>query len=948
MNKDHRRIPHRIILLPDAEIEELYNIPTFTDIDQEEFFALSKIEYELLDNYRTQKLKIYFILQLGYFKATRQFYDFNFVDIQNDLSHIMHKYFDVLDLNSLIGKIDQRTIKVQRIAILQLYNYTNWSKELTPKIIEHLSELIKYYPKTSNALRELFKYFQNKQIVIPKYRALQDIFFTVLGAEETRLAEIICQIPDKIKLELLELTKDSDNVKQLNVLKGDQKDFQYTAVKMEVKKARKIEHLYQFCKSFIPKLGVSGNGIRYYSELVENYYTSRLRKMNESQQLLYLVCFISNQYQQLMDNLIASFQYHMNSILNDATTYSQAELIKYSASLALEFPKLAKFLQWFPTQETTSVNITKIELIQKGYTILPKRQFLLIADFIEGKTFDKTKAKWESYKKSTPLFSRYLRPVILNIEFELIDSKAPLIALIALIKNHYAKGKYPGTLRLKISDLSLPKITKSMIQYLKNERDPEYFDPYLLEFYIYKKMRPYITRGQLVCNNSMSYGDLDNDLIPDHLVDKALEIAIKFGYHKIPIFCDKYLDEQLQNLNDAWERTDTNITNGTNKFIEIINGKTPEDEPSWKLIYDPKEKLEGTFFTNLPKIEIVNLFKFIGDLTKIWDSFTHIKHRYIKRHKPISAVLNACVLSEAFGLSIQQMAEICDINLNSLISTREDLVRVETILSANDVISNYVNGLTIFKTWNLLDGKLLADADGQKHPSNNKTLQSRYSKKYLGKGISLYSLMANNIVVNAKTIGLNEYEGHGLYDVVYGNKSNIIIDYVTGDNHSINHVNYVILDSVDVGYLPSIKNIKKEAEKLCSAQDITKYTGVIKPKSEIDVALIKSHTRWITRVLLSLIMQQNTQTTIVRKLSTHDKYSSARSALHKYNKIFKTIHILNMINDINLRKAIKAARNCTEAYHQLQRAIRKVYNGTFKGKNKCSFYQTYCQLHYCI
>lgn len=39
-----------------------------------------------------------------------------------------------------------------------------------------------------------------------------------------------------------------------------------------------------------------------------------------------------------------------------------------------------------------------------------------------------------------------------------------------------------------------------------------------------------------------------------------------------------------------------------------------------------------------------------------------------------------------------------------------------------------------------------------------------------------------------------------------------------------------------------------------------------------------------------------------------------------------------MINDINLRKAIKAARNRTEAYHQLQGVIRKVYHGVFKGK----------------
>ena len=34
-----------------------------------------------------------------------------------------------------------------------------------------------------------------------------------------------------------------------------------------------------------------------------------------------------------------------------------------------------------------------------------------------------------------------------------------------------------------------------------------------------------------------------------------------------------------------------------------------------------------------------------------------------------------------------------------------------------------------------------------------------------------------------------------------------------------------------------------------------------------------------------------------------------------------------------LRKAIRTARNRTEAYHQLQGLIRKIYNGIFKGKN---------------
>ena len=132
--------------------------------------------------------------------------------------------------------------------------------------------------------------------------------------------------------------------------------------------------------------------------------------------------------------------------------------------------------------------------------------------------------------------------------------------------------------------------------------------------------------------------------------------------------------------------------------------------------------------------------------------------------------------------------------------------------------------------------------DGKKHSTNNSTIQSRYSRKYLGKGkgISLYSLMANNVVVNAKSIGLNEYEGHGLYDIVCGNKSNIPINYVTGDNHSINPINFIVLDSVDVGYLPSIKNIKHEAKKLYSNKPISQYTGLIKPKAQIDSSLIKS------------------------------------------------------------------------------------------------------------
>ena len=280
------------------------------------------------------------------------------------------------------------------------------------------------------------------------------------------------------------------------------------------------------------------------------------------------------------------------------------------------------------------------------------------------------------------------------------------------------------------------------------------------------------------------------------------------------------------------------------------------------------------------------------------------------------------------------MADMSDLELNQLRSTREDFIRVDTLCAANDIVSNHIHSLPIFKQWNLMDDKVLADADGQKFTTTDSTIQSRYSRKYLGKGrgISLYTLIANYVAVNAKNIGLNEYEGHSLYDMIYGNKTDIGIHMVTGDNHSMNKLNFMTLDSIDVDYVPSIKNVREAADDLYAAKPLNNDTGIIKPKGIINDNRIRSQRRGVIRVLLSLIMQENTQSNIIRKLNSHARYARLKAALFEYNSIFKSIHVLNLIDDMQLRKAIRSARNRTEAYHQLQSNIRKTYRGVFQGK----------------
>ncbi len=72
--------------------------------------------------------------------------------------------------------------------------------------------------------------------------------------------------------------------------------------------------------------------------------------------------------------------------------------------------------------------------------------------------------------------------------------------------------------------------------------------------------------------------------------------------------------------------------------------------------------------------------------------------------------------------------------------------------------------------------------------------------------------------------------------------------------------------------------------------------------------------------------------TIVRKLNSHARYARLRAGLLEYNKILKSTHVLNVIHDIQFRKALRTARNRTESYHALQGLIRKVHHGIFKGK----------------
>jgi len=348
------------------------------------------------------------------------------------------------------------------------------------------------------------------------------------------------------------------------------------------------------------------------------------------------------------------------------------------------------------------------------------------------------------------------------------------------------------------------------------------------------------------------------------------------------------LDEELHN---AWLRTNENIANGTNDAIKIKNTK---GKTTWSLSYNKLEDAESTsVLDKLPQIEISDLVSFIFNKCNIIKAFTHIKP-YRSKRKPNLKNISACVFADAFGCGIGKMSEMSDLNFNQLNFTHKAAIRVETLKKASDSVVNYIAALGIFKRWNIIDRKLLGDADGQKFESRLQTIQARYSSKFFGlaKGISTYSLVTNNVPINSKNISPNDHESHFTFDIVYNNTSDIKPDMITGDAHSINQLNAFILDVINIRFVPIYKDIVGKSTSIYCIRDPKQYKGLIKPAGQIDMDLVEEQEENIQLLLFSLIMQETTQSIIVRKLASHNRHSRLKKALWEYNKILSSIHLL--------------------------------------------------------
>ena len=241
----------RLTILTAKEIQAVYGLPRFTDEEREVYFVLDPLEKQQLDQFRNITTAVYFVLQLGYFKAQKQFFVFGLQEVSDDVVYILHRYFPDIEKLPTVN-ISKPTRLAQQAQILQLYNYQMCSRDWKRKLQEKASELVAIYTKPVYIFKEFVNFLEHNRVVLQGYSFIQEEGIgRAITDERKRLEKAVAKgIPEEQRTRLDNLLTAGESLYQLTLLKHEPKDFSYQEVQKEVEKRTVLTNLYQLATQF--------------------------------------------------------------------------------------------------------------------------------------------------------------------------------------------------------------------------------------------------------------------------------------------------------------------------------------------------------------------------------------------------------------------------------------------------------------------------------------------------------------------------------------------------------------------------------------------------------------------------------------------------------------------------------------------------------------------------
>ena len=923
----------RLSILTAQEVDELYGLPRFTEEDRRLYFALSPAERDLVDSVYTISVAVHLILQLGYFKAKRQFFVYAREAVTEDLEHILRRHFPARAMADIKGLSKPTRLEQQQV-ILKLFGYQLCDTGAKSELEQKAKRVAMLSTQPIFILREVLQYLLNQRIVAPGYTYLQDMVARTVSGERRRITDLLGQaLTGAVEQQLEALLQADEGMYRISLLKHEPKDFSYGELRHEVERRTFFQQLYEFGQTFLASAGLSNESVKYYASLVQFYTVYKLQRMAAPTTRLYLLCFAYHRFRQINDNLVEAFihlvdQYEKQAKLASETASTNA-MTEASTNLTAAGHVLNLFVDQSIADQTPFV-----EVKQKAFCLLEPERFALVSDYMRNIEFDKTAFEWSYYGTLHFKFKLNLRHLFSALDFAGLIDDAPLLEAVAFLQELLRQGKSPR--QAKPADFPTGIIAKGMHRYMytaAEKRKDKQLEVDRYEFMVYRLLRNALEAGNIYVRDSNDFRSFEDDLISAERWKDKEAVLREVGAPILLAPIEETLAGFRVVLEAKFERVNQRVENGDNKHLKVTG---IGDKRRWSLIYPTDEEpINSPFYGQLPGIGIAGLLWFVAEKTDFLSAFSHVLERYVKQDIDPRLIL-ACIVAMGTNMGLWKMAEVSGLSYSSLLTTARNFLRAETLHAGNDGISNATTTLSMFDQYDIGDLKH-SSSDGQRIETQIHTINARHSSKYFGlkKGVSAYTLVANHVPCNARIIGTHEHESHFVFDILHNNTTDIQPERHSTDSHGTNQVNFFILFVFGYQFAPRYRDLHKRMSSLVGFHHPSHYAEyLIKPGRKILDSLIVKEWPNIQRILASLAQKDVTQATIVRKLSSYARQNQTKKALWELDHIRQTIHILDFIDDLELRQSVQKALNRGEAYHRMRRAISYVNAGKFRVKTE--------------
>ena len=225
-----------------------------------------------------------------------------------------------------------------------------------------------------------------------------------------------------------------------------------------------------------------------------------------------------------------------------------------------------------------------------------------------------------------------------------------------------------------------------------------------------------------------------------------------------------------------------------------------------------------------------------------------------------------------------------------------------------------------------LGGGLVAAIDGMRFVVPVPSLFARPNRKYFGPKRGMTWLNAINdqaFGIGHKIVAGTDRDCLHAIDLFFGSGAANLPEVLVTDTGSYSDLVFGIAQLLGVDYRPALADLPdQKGWRAGSGADYGPLNTFARGK--LDLGRVRRHWEEILRLIGSIYTSEVSAYDVVRALQRDGHPTALGEAIATYGRIFKTLHILSIIDGEPYRRGIKGMRNLQEGRHAL---AEKIYHG---------------------